>query len=78
MTTRAHIKPGESVQIGGITDAPLKPKLLEMGLITGRVVTVLFKAPFGDPIAVDINGYVLSLRLDEAELISVQSSSQQP
>ncbi|MFN5910006.1 MAG: ferrous iron transport protein A, partial [Bacteroidota bacterium] len=41
------------------------------GLVTGRNVTVLFKAPFGDPIAIDVNGSILSLRLDEAELIGV-------
>jgi Fe2+ transport system protein FeoA len=75
MTTLAHIKPGSTVKIEGVIDSPLKPKLLEMGLVTGRTVTVLFKAPFGDPIAVDINGYVLSLRLDEAAVIKVQPES---
>jgi Fe2+ transport system protein FeoA len=42
-----------------------------MGLYQGQEVEVLFKAPFGDPIAVNINGYVLSLRLNEACLVEV-------
>lgn len=42
-----------------------------MGIYAGKTVEVLFKAPFGDPIAVNIDGYVLSMRLDEARLIEV-------
>lgn len=70
-TTLAHIKPGNRVRIEGITNDPIKPKLLEMGLITGTCLDVLFVAPFGDPMAIDVKGYVLSLRMDEAELINV-------
>jgi Fe2+ transport system protein FeoA len=45
---------------------------MEMGLVVGKEIEVLFKAPFGDPIAIDVQGYVLALRLDEARLIEVQ------
>jgi len=58
--------------VTGITDSALKPKLLEMGLYVGKDVQILFKAPFGDPIAVDVDGYVLSMRLDEARLIQIE------
>lgn len=44
-----------------------------MGLVEGKQLQVLFRAPFGDPIAVDVDGYILSLRKDEAELIIVDS-----
>jgi Fe2+ transport system protein FeoA len=43
-----------------------------MGLVVGKEICILFKAPFGDPIAIDVQGYVLSLRLDEAKLIEVE------
>jgi ferrous iron transport protein A len=46
-------------------------KLLSMGLTEGRSVTVLRKAPFGDPIAISALGFTLSLRLSEARLIEV-------
>ncbi len=49
----------------------LSTKLLEMGLVEGQQVEVLFKAPFGDPIAVSVGDYVLSLRLEEAEWVEV-------
>ena len=54
-----------------IKESALKPKLLEMGIYSGKHVEVLFRAPFGGPIAVNIEGYVLSMRLDEANLIEV-------
>jgi ferrous iron transport protein A len=65
------INPGEIVTISNLIDSSLKPKLMEMGLIAGKKLKVLFRAPFGDPIAIDLGGYVLSLRLDEARLINV-------
>lgn len=66
------INPGKTVSVIGLEESTLKPKLMEMGLFQGKKVKVLFKAPFGDPIAIDLGGYVLSLRLDEAGLINVQ------
>ena len=68
----SHINPGTPVRILHVSDSYLKPKLLEMGLISGSVIDVLFKAPLGDPIAIDIKGYILSLRLDEAATIEVE------
>lgn len=47
--------------------------MMEMGLVEGKKLKVLFRAPFGDPIAVDVDGYVLSLRKNEAELVIVES-----
>jgi Fe2+ transport system protein FeoA len=48
---------------------------MEMGLMPGREITVLFRAPLGDPIAIDVDGYILSLRLDEASMIQVEEHS---
>ena len=63
---------GKHVKVSHIHESTLKPKLLEMGLVAGKEICILFKAPFGDPIAIDVQGYVLSLRLDEAKLIEVE------
>lgn len=43
-----------------------------MGFSEGKEVRVLYRAPFGDPMAVEIGGYTLSLRNDEAEQIEVE------
>lgn len=50
----------------------LTPILTDMGLYPGKKIKVLFKAPFGDPIAIDVEGYTLSLRLREAALVKVK------
>jgi ferrous iron transport protein A len=65
------MKPGESAIIAGFTDEQLAAKLLEMGFLPGTVVRFNFTAPFGDPVCVNISGYDLSLRLEEAATISI-------
>lgn len=71
----SKIRDGQSVVVRSIDESKLKVKLMEMGLIEGKKLRVLFRAPFGDPIAIDVEGYVLSLRKDEASLIAVELQS---
>ena len=70
--TLADVSIGELVKVNALIPSPVSSKLLEMGLYIGQEVEILFKAPFGDPIAVNVGGYVLSLRLNEADLIVVE------
>lgn len=69
----SKIANGEQVIVHEIEASELKVKLMEMGLVNGKRLTVLFRAPMSGPIAVDIDGYVLSLRVDEAELVLVEN-----
>ncbi len=71
MKTIADLKIGERGIIVNFTDEGLSLKLLEMGCLTGTQVTMTHIAPFGDPIAVKVSGYVLSMRKDEAATIIV-------
>ena len=57
----------------GLTENGVTSKLVDMGLYPGKSVKVVFRAPFGDPIAVYIDGYTLSLRKSEASLVEVGS-----
>ena len=50
----------------------LRRRLFDMGVTPGANVTIRKVAPLGDPIEVQIRGYELSLRKDEAELIEVE------
>lgn len=61
----------QSVTIKSLIESGLTSKLVDMGLYPGKSVKVVFKAPFGDPIAIDIDGYTLSLRKEEASLVEV-------
>jgi len=60
------------VEISAIASNPIASKLTDMGLTKGQKIKALFKAPFGDPIAYEINGSVISMRKEEAKLIEVQ------
>lgn len=70
--TLANSDKGKKLKVRRLVHSDISSKLLEMGLYDGQEVEVLFKAPFGDPIAVNVGGYVLSLRLAEARLVEVQ------
>jgi ferrous iron transport protein A len=53
-------------------DTELYVKLLEMGVIPDEEISVELSAPLGDPIAILVSGYQLSLRKNEAEHIMVE------
>jgi ferrous iron transport protein A len=53
-------------------ETELYVKLLEMGIIPDEEISVELTAPLGDPIAVNVSGYQLSLRKDEASSIMVE------
>ena len=45
---------------------------MEMGCVPGELVKVEQIAPLGDPISITVAGYILSLRLNEADNIFVE------
>ncbi len=72
MTTLKDLEPGErGVVVGWAGSAP-PIRLMEMGVLQGTEIEVVRLAPFGDPIEVELRGYRLSLRKQEAEQIEVQ------
>jgi Fe2+ transport system protein FeoA len=67
-------KSGIVLAVGG--EKVLRRRLLEMGITPKTTVTVKKAAPMGDPIELFLRGYVLSLRLAEAEQITVEEVPQ--
>jgi len=65
------LNPGEQATIVGFTDEVISLKLLEMGCIPGTSVKLKFFAPLGDPLAIEVLGYALSLRKSEASTILI-------
>jgi Fe2+ transport system protein FeoA len=61
---------GRVLAVGG--EKVLRRRLLDMGITPRTVVTVKKAAPLGDPIELLLRGYVLSLRLDDAEMITIE------
>jgi len=70
--TLDRLKISEKATIKNIESGVLAAKLTEMGLYPGKTIKVLFIAPFGGPIAIDVEGYILSLRMDEASKILIE------
>ncbi len=66
------IEPGTIAIIDSFTDEETSIRLLEMGCLPGEQIEISNISPFGDPIAVTISGYKLSLRKKEASTILVK------
>lgn len=68
----SELKQGQRAIIKNFTNAETHLKLMEMGCLPGESILLEQIAPFGDPISVKVAGYLLSLRVDEAEHIEVE------
>lgn len=72
MTTLDKLKIGQKASIKEFTDNFLSLKLIEMGCLPGETVKLSNIAPLGDPIAIEVSGYLLSLRKKEASTVVVK------
>ena len=73
MLTLAELKVGQDAVIEVVGGAgELRHHLLDMGLTPGTEVTLRKVAPMGDPIEVELRGYELTLRLDDARKIEIR------
>ncbi len=66
--------PGQSAvvtRVGG--QGALRQHFLDMGVIPGAEVTMIKLAPMGDPMELQIHGYELTLRLDDAAKIEIEN-----
>ena len=65
------LKIGEEAEIIGFEqkEKAYRKKLLPMGLIKGSKIKLIKHAPLGDPVEIEIKGFKLSLRKQEAEIL---------
>ena len=69
----SDMKPGEkgrvlSIDGGGV----FLRRLVDMGVVRDVDLTLIRRAPLGDPVEVEVRGYNLTLRKAEAENITVE------
>lgn len=69
--TISHLKKGEKGIIKYIDIENIPLKLIELGCFVGSEVEVIEKAPFGNPIYVNMNNSYLSIRKEMASLIEI-------
>ncbi len=72
MKTLDQLKPGESGVIKEFTQRDLALKLIEMGCLPGETIKLTKIAPLGDPIAIEVSGYELSMRKQEASAVMLE------
>ena len=71
MTLR-DVSVGQTVKVTRLDgDAPVKRRIMDMGITKGVEVYVRKVAPLGDPVEITVRGYELSLRKADAEMIEV-------
>jgi ferrous iron transport protein A len=68
----SEIKAGSTVIIRSFENNETSLKLMEMGCVPGEKIIIEQVAPLKDPISILVAGYILSLRLNEADSIIVE------
>jgi Fe2+ transport system protein FeoA len=70
--TLVELKPEAPARVTAVEGHdPLMLRLMEMGLVPGAPVRVKKAAPFGGPIQIQVGGYLLSIRRNEAKRLRV-------
>ena len=71
--TAADLTPKDRAKVLKVSAGTvLRKKFLAMGILPGVIVEMIRHAPLGDPIALKIKGYHLSIRKSEAKHILVE------
>lgn len=70
--TIASLQVGQTAVISDVAFEYIPLKLLEMGCLPGKKVTLIQKAPLNDPLYIKVNGSHLAIRVETANLIDVQ------
>ncbi|MBP5462019.1 MAG: ferrous iron transport protein A [Lachnospiraceae bacterium] len=64
---------GDTVRVVRLNgEGAVRRRIMDMGITKGVEVYVRKVAPLGDPIEVNVRGYELSLRKEDAEMIQVE------
>nr|WP_325253982.1 ferrous iron transport protein A [uncultured Oscillibacter sp.] len=72
MKTLKDVKVGETVTVTKLHgEGPVKRRMMDMGITRGVELYVRKVAPLGDPVELNIRGYELSVRKDDAAIIEV-------
>lgn len=63
---------GQSGIVSAFKDEEIALKLIELGVIPGVKVTMIRRAPLGDPLAFACSGSLISIRKNEASGVMVE------
>ena len=71
VTNLDKLQVGDSARVTQIVcdNSALKRRIMDMGITKGVIITVIKKAPLGDPIQIELRGYMLSIRKEDLKNI---------
>ena len=73
MKTLKEMKIGETAKVVKLHgEGAIKRRIMDMGITKGVNILVRKVAPLGDPIELNVRGYELTLRREDAALIEVE------
>lgn len=73
MKTLKDAKVGDTVKVVKLHgEGPIRKRIMDMGITKGVEIYIRKVAPFGDPVEVNVRGFELTLRKDEAEKIEIE------
>ena len=73
MRTLKSVRPGRGARVLRVHgQGALRLRIMEMGLTPGAALRVTKLAPLGDPMAIALRGYSLSLRRADAALVEIE------
>lgn len=74
--TLDEIRQGGSARVLGVVgDDPISRRLADLGLRSGVEITVVRRAPLGDPTVYELCGYQLCLRRSESRRVRVERAA---
>ena len=72
MRTLQDAKVGETVRVAAVVgEGAIRRRIMDMGITKGVEIYIRKAAPLGDPIEVNVRGYELSLRKEDANMVEI-------
>ena len=69
----SDMKRGETATVVCVNgEGQVRKRVLDLGLTRGGKVTLIRRAPLGDPVEIELRGYRLTLRQGEAHIVELE------
>ena len=74
MKTLRHAQVGQTVKVVKLHgEGALRRRMMDMGITKGTEIYIRKIAPLGDPVEINIRGYELTLRKEDAEIVEIET-----
>lgn len=70
--TLKDLNVGETAYVAKLTgEGAVRRRIMDMGITKNTELTIIKKAPLGDPLEITVRGYELTIRKSDAQIIEV-------